>query len=58
MFYATTILTALLSVAAAAPQSAPRAGQSAGSLTWYTEGLGLTPTACGTVKTVTEVSQI
>ncbi|ROV89676.1 hypothetical protein VSDG_08095 [Cytospora chrysosperma] len=54
MFYATTILTAFLSIAAAAPHAAPRDGSSSGSLTWYTEGLGLTPTACGTIRTVTE----
>lgn len=56
MYNAITLLTAFLSIAAAAPQSVPRDGQSAGSLTWYTEGLGITPTACGTMHAITEVS--
>ncbi|ROW07570.1 hypothetical protein VPNG_06840 [Cytospora leucostoma] len=54
MLYATTLLTALASLVAAAPHTAPRDGSSTGSLTWYTEGLGVTPTACGSIVGITE----
>lgn len=59
MFSPMTLLTAFAALAAAAPlanqsPAEPR-GLLSGQLTWYTEGMGVSATACGTVHQVTEV---
>lgn len=55
---ATTALMAFAAFALAAPVSVtqtPR-GLLGGQLTWYVDGLGVSPTACGTIHQATEVS--
>lgn len=59
MFSSMTLLMAFAALAAAAPfanqsPAEPR-GLLSGQLTWYTEGMGVSATACGTVHQVTEV---
>lgn len=59
MFSPMTLLTAFAALAAAAPMAnqspAEPRGLLSGQLTWYTEGMGVSATACGTVHQVTEV---
>ena len=56
MFRTATILTALAALATAAPAPQSSRGLTAGSLTWYTEGIGQAFTACGTMNLLTDVS--
>lgn len=49
-------LTALAALATAAPAPQSSRGLTTGSLTWYTEGIGQAFTACGTMNTLTDVS--
>lgn len=57
-----TLLAAFAALAAAAPMSnqspAEPRGLLSGQLTWYTEGMGVSATACGTVHQVTEVRKL
>lgn len=59
MFSPVILLTAFAALAVAAPMAdqspAEPRGLLSGQLTWYTEGMGVSPTACGTVHQVTEV---
>lgn len=56
MFGAATLLTALIALTTAAPTpEVEERSLTSGSLTWYTEGMGVSATACGTVHQVTEV---
>lgn len=55
MFRVATVLTALAAIATAAPAPQSSRGLTAGSLTWYTEGIGSAFTACGTMNTLTDV---
>lgn len=53
MVQISSFLTAALAGFAAAAPTVPR-GLSTGDLTWYTEGMGVNPTACGAVHQITE----
>lgn len=53
MVQVSSLLTAALVGLVGAAPTAPR-GISTGDLTWYTEGMGVNPTACGAVHQITE----
>lgn len=60
MLGVTTLFTAFIALTAAAPAapSLEDRGLLSGQLTWYTEGMGVSATACGTIHQITEVSRM